>query len=512
MGVEQRFRDSDEYEPLEPYLDNRGLVAGYSVERFLHRDPWRYTTYVARAPDGTPVALKLLHARSGESRRAARDFQRCVRQRASIEHPHLLPILDWGKLGDRYYLATALCEEATLADLLEIGGLKANGCLRLLAQLADALETAHECGLVHRELAPENVFVAARGGGHVLLDDFGVANQEWGTGLLGLAESSAYLSPEMLRDEPLTPESNVYSLTCILVECLTGSPPYTSELAGGVAYAHVAEPPPRLSERSCELPEALDDVVAAGMAKDPAERLRSARRLIAEAARSLGFETPAPLLQRQDPRSRGETASRNGASGERGLALRSVPGLQHALHPGRPLRRARRALPAWGSRNGRLATLAAVIVGAGGLGYVLGGFGVDERPSSRTVAADAARLRVERERATLLRKTDVVLTRLDTRRAVARRRLATARTVRGQAAEAASLASDYRDAARMLPREFRSAAGVVSALNTAGRAYDRLAAAARRRDRGGYAAAGAAVRSSEGHLQQAIVRLGDARR
>ena len=510
MDVEQRFRDSDEYELLEPYLDNRGLIAGYTVERLLQRDPWRHTTYVARARDGGPVALKLLHPRSGESRRAARGFQRRLRQRASIEHPNLLPILDWGKVRGQYYLATPLCEEPTLADLLRAGGLKGKGCLRLLAQLADALESAHECGLVHRELAPENVFVAARGGGHVLLDDFGVANPEWGSGLLDLAESTAYLSPEKLRDEPLTPESNVYSLACILVECLTGSPPYTSELPGAVAYAHVAEPPPRLSERSPDLPVALDDVVAGAMAKDPAERLGSARRLVADAALTLGLEPRAPAVQREVRWPPVPTASGNGASGERRLALPTLPPLQDIRHAGWALRKARQRLPAWSLDNGRAIALAAVIAGV--LGYILASPGTDEQSSTRTAAADAARLRVERERAALLRKTDVALTRLDARRARARRRLATARTARGQAAEAASLASDYRDAARVLPSELRAAARVTPALITAARAYERLAAAARRRDRSGYAAASTAVRRSEGDLQQAIARLSDARR
>lgn len=221
----QRFRDSEEYEVLAPHADDEDLIAGYRIEGLLSRDPWRHTTYEASTPAGRRVAFKLVDLRSGDRRREAKRFQRRIRARAAIEHPHLLPIFDWGRLDDQCYVAMGLCKAPTLADMLKAGPIKVKSSLRLLAQLADALETAHERGLIHRELAPENVLVQPSGGGHVLLGDFGAANPERPSGLLvDLAEHTDYVPPEKLRDEPLTPASNVYSLACILVECLTGSP------------------------------------------------------------------------------------------------------------------------------------------------------------------------------------------------------------------------------------------------------------------------------------------------
>ncbi len=535
MDVGHRFRESEEYELLQPYADRNGLVAGYRIEGVLSRDPWRHTIYEASTFDRPRVALKVLPLPAGTSRRDTRRFQHRVRARASIEHPNLLSIFDWGRLDDHYYIAMALCQAPTLADLLNAGPLKANGCLRLLGQLADALETAHERGVIHRDLAPENVLVAPRAGGHVLLGDFGVGNPDWGGGLLDLAELTHYVSPEKVRDEPLTVASNVYSLACILVECLSGSPPYTSELPGMVAYAHAAEPPPLLSERRAELPVTIDELVATAMAKDPDERLDSPRRLVAAAAASLGAESLAPqpvpgaLHEREaDDSSSANAASANGArppqvaetlepstrrSGLRGPLLRSRLSAVRL-----PLRR-RAAAPtgarppvgaAGPSRNVLALALAVVLAGSGAPAFILGRSADDGSQTSRGTV-DSARLRVVRERTAALRSTGVALKRLENRRANARRGLATARTTRAQAAEALRLVSAYGVAARAVPIGSRETRRAASLLDEAGQAYARLAAAARRSDRRGYSIAVRAVRRTEDDLQQAITRLNKAR-
>lgn len=493
MGVGGRFRAAGGYEPLEPYnADGDRLLAGYRVEGLLARDAWRRPTYDASMSDGRRVALKLLNVRSRDSRRSMKRFERRLRLRASIRHPHLLPILDWGRLGDRYYLAMAFCQAPTLAALLRTAPPGPKGAVRLLGQLADALETAHEAGLMHRDLAPERVLVEPRDGGHVWLGDFGVADPEWASGLLDPTGSMPYLSPERLRDEPLTPESNVYSLACILVECLTGSPPYTSEHAGTVAYAHVAEPPPRLSDDHPGLPRSIDDVVAAAMAKDPGERLASARQLATAAAVSLGAHVSPPL---------------DSASPQPALAGPAVtgPSVQERL-PRESVFRAqgpRRAL----GRHALPLALAATVAFSGALGFVLGrsGDGATEPASNRPVAEQL-------ERSASVRATDASLERLDARRAVARRRLAAAPTPRVQAREAARLATAHQLARRMLARRSGLDAQLASALNQAERAYGRLAAAARRADRRGYAAARRGVGRSEGELERAIARLNRGRR
>jgi serine/threonine-protein kinase len=468
MDVGERFRESEEYELLEPYADGAGLIAGYRIEGLLSRDAWLHATYEARTPDGRRVALKLLNLRSDDGRRSTRRFQRRLALRASTQHPNLLPILDWGKVGNRHYLATPLCRAPTLAGLLHAGPLKVKGALRLLGQVADALDEANARGLVHRDLAPEQVLVEPRGGGHVLLGDFGVAHPDSGGGLLDLTGSAPYQSPEWLRGEPLLPESNVYSLTCMLVECLTGSPPYTSDQAGIVGYAHVAEPPPRLSERRPELPESIDEVVAEAMAKDPAERLGSARQLVTLAADSLGVELPTV-----------------GAPRDAVAPTQSRPAIDERL-------------PALGRRSG-LALGVALVVAFAGAGFLLGRDADD--------AASPAPSPGAREPTQLTRATDTALERLDARRFASRRRLATARSAPTQAAEAARLVGAYEAAGRMLPRTSGTGAQLTAAMNQTGRAYRRLASAARSGDRRRYAAAARTVRRSEGALERAIARM-----
>ncbi len=529
MDVDQRFRESEEHELLEPYADRNGLVAGYRIEGVLSRDPWRHTIYQASKFDRR-VALKVLALPGGTSRRETRRFQHRVRTRASIEHPHLLPIFDWGRLDDHCYVAMALCRAPTLADLLDAGPLKAKGCLRLLGQVADALETGHQRGLIHRDLAPENVFVEPSGGGHVLLGDFGLGNPDRGGDLLDLAEPTHYVSPEKVRGEPLTAASNVYSLACILVDCLSGSPPYTSELPGMVAYAHAAEPPPVLSERRSTLPVAIDELVKTAMAKDPGERLDSPRRLVAAAAASLGLESSAPpqpvpgALQGREPddSSSANGASANGTRPPRVAATTLEPSTRFSrlrgllsgsrLTAGRPPMRRRGGAGARPSRNVLALTLAVVVAGSGVPAYILGRSADDGGQTSRGAEVEPERLRVIRERTAALRTTGVALKRLEARRANARRALATARTRRVQAAQAARLASAYGLAARAVPTASRDTRRAASLLHEAGQAYGRLMAAARRGDSRGYALAVRAVRRSEGDLQQAITRLNKARR
>jgi len=529
MDLGQHFRDSGEYELLEPYADNNGLVAGYRVEGLLARDAWRHTTYEAITSDGRRVALKLLPLRSGDSRRERKLFQHRVQLRASIEHPHLLPIFEWGKLDDRYYLAMGLCRAPTLADLFEAGTLDTRDGLRLLGQLADTLETTHERGLIHRELAPENILITERGGGHVMLDDFGAANPEWAGGLLDLAEPTYYVSPEKVRDEPLTPVSNVYSLACILVECLTGSPPYTSELPGMVAYAHAAEPPPRLSQRRSELPAAIDDLVAAAMEKDPEQRLESPRRLVAAAAAALRVDDPAPMVHGARQRSGSNGASANSTSGNGGLAAPTEatleppakssgvkrPPFDSSMSAAGPLTAPRRAA-AWKvalpSSALRL-SVAVVLAGSGALGFMVARSGDDGSRIGRGAEVDPVRLLAQRELTAALRATtDAALERLNTRRVRARRRLAVARTPDAQAAAAAPLVRAYGSASRAVPTESADAAETASTLNEVGHAYNGLVRAARRHDRRGYAVAGRTVRRSEEDLQRAIARLSEARR
>ena len=466
--------------------DSPGVVAGYRLGATLARDPWGNVTYEALGKGDRPVAIKLLAVPSPGDGGLGKRFERWLKVRASIRHPHLIPILDWGTLGDlsgwggpgtdRYYVVSELYRAPTLAEMIHAGPLKVAGCLRLLAQIADALETVHERGLVHRDLAPRSVVVEPRDGGQVLLGDFGLGAGAWRGEPLDSPESVHYVPPEALRNEPLGQESNVYSLACILFECLSGEPPYVSELGGVVAFGHLAGPPPRLSERRPELPTAIDDVVAAAMATDPDGRPGSPREFVSRAAEALESPISPPA-----PAGRPE---HDGFQDDLFVPVGTFP---------------RTAPPA---RRAFAVALVAVVALAGSLGYLLGEAG--EEPRASATADEQAR--VERSR---LRATDTAIARLDAARAPARRRLARARTSRAQAREAARLARAYRSAAAALPPGTEP---VRRALHRGTRAHRRLAVAARRGERRAYRSASRAVRRSERDLAAVLARLNGAGR
>jgi serine/threonine protein kinase len=439
---------------------------GYRIGPALSTDRWGNVTYEARAADDRPVALKVLGPRGTIG--SARRFERAAKARAAVRHAHIRPLLDWGKLGDvsgwghrqgdRHYVVTDLCRAPTLADLIEAGPMKVAVCLRLLAQLADALEAAHESGLVHHDLTPSNVHVEPRDGGHVWLDDFGLgaaARRETTTE----SPESGYLPPEAVRGEPLTPSSNVYSLACILVACLSGEPP---------------GPRARRAESEPEPPAAIAEVVAAGMATDPRKRIASPRRFVRMAAEALGSPSPP--------------------------TGRPIPDPPVSARPAYPLdTAATRARYAFA-----LAVLYVVAI-AGASGFLAGHDSDDAGSASNQQAA-----RTPARQATALRATAATVRRLDVRRAAARQRLARANTAPAQAAAAATLQREYAAAARAVRRVPAQGKQLEPALTRAGRAYGRLSAAARRGDGAAYRAAARSVRRSERRARIAVAELNGA--
>jgi serine/threonine kinase PknH len=277
--------------PLEP----GSLVDGLRVERVLSVGAGGCTLCEVSAPDGARLALKLL----GDSVSDAESKQRAIwltRVRASISHPNLVPLVKAGEHDGRLYLVSELRGARTLADRLGDGPLETGDALRLIAGVAGALETALAHRLVHAELTPQAILLGEEEPATALLTDFGIGRVGPGPEKLRVdVEGIDYRSPEEIRGAPLKPESNAYSLACVLFECLTGTPPYPYERPLLTLHAQLVEPPPRPSSLREDLPSGLDDVFARAMAKDPDRRL-GPTAIVREAAEALGVTVEIPLI------------------------------------------------------------------------------------------------------------------------------------------------------------------------------------------------------------------------
>ncbi len=250
------------------------------------------------------VALKLLLEQLAQDEEFVARFRREARLAARLSDPHILPIHDFGELEGRLYIDMRMVDGPDLAKVVARGPVPPDRTAAIVSQIASALDAAHTGGLVHRDVKPANVLLAARDPVFAYLTDFGVAAEQNRSD--GLTEAGtvigtlAYLAPETFEGIPPGPSSDVYALGCVLAEMLIGHPPFKTATPAQALRAHLHEPPPRPSERDPRVPKAFDDVVARAMAKDPARRYRSAGELGADLVAALGSgsgsrpSTPAP--------------------------------------------------------------------------------------------------------------------------------------------------------------------------------------------------------------------------
>jgi hypothetical protein len=499
----------DQTSEIESRVAIGTVVNGYRVERIIAVREGLHTLADATGPRGERVMLKLLAAPL-EGKDLCRRAAKLARVQASIAHPHVLPIVDVGKSGERLCFSGAPTNAATLADRLRDGPLEPKQAVTLLSQLAGALETARRRGLVHRALTPAAIIVTTDEPPQALLTDFGIAAPDAPGCELGESVDDAdYRSPEEIRGEPPTPASTVYSLACILVTCLTGSPPYPYYRPLLAVHAHLVEAPPRVSDRNPDLPAALDEVVAKALAKDPDERYGSPVELMWAVQPIVGVRAPIPgpfAAKRQkapkpDPEKPVAPApAPQPASGELAKQPAKPPAKEsaeadHAARPDPPKRgrhgrrrdrtaRHKRAR-GWATARRFAPTWAGIAL----LASALAGFATGNEDNSKTPAAaapgpvnQATRPATEAPRPNV----GAVVEKLQRRRAAARRRLRAARRPAGQAAVATHLASVYGDAGSSLeraPGKAEQEEQLADRMHAVESAYRQLARAARRGSR-----------------------------
>ncbi len=253
---------------------------------------------VYRANDtvkGRTVAVKVLRAEMAADPAYQERFRRESRVAARLQEPHVIPVHDFGDIDGVLYIDMRLVEGGSLKDELQANGpLSPTRAASIIAQVAAALDAAHSDGLVHRDIKPENVLLTPDGFAYLV--DFGIAHgggdpSMTTTGLV--IGSCAYMSAERISGGQVGPPADVYSLTCLLYECLTGRPPFEGPDLNQLMFAHVFSPPPRPSIMRRGISRAFDDVISRGMAKQPADRFASAGEL-AKAATAAVSEVQPP--------------------------------------------------------------------------------------------------------------------------------------------------------------------------------------------------------------------------
>jgi sugar lactone lactonase YvrE/predicted Ser/Thr protein kinase len=270
-------------------------LAGYRIEQTLGRGGMSVVYIAEHVRLNRKVALKLLAPELSEDERFRERFLRESQLAASLDHPNVIPIYDADEADGVLYIAMRFVEGADLRGLLVHGPLEPRRAVSLLSQVASALDAAHRRGLVHRDVKPANILISSDE--HVYLSDFGLTKQASSTtGLTAtgqLVGTLDYVAPEQIQGQAVDGRTDEYSLGCVLYECLTGTPPYRKESEVAVLWAHMQDPPPRVSDAQPELPRGLDDVVGRALAKDPTERYGTCGELIEAARAALGISTGA---------------------------------------------------------------------------------------------------------------------------------------------------------------------------------------------------------------------------
>jgi serine/threonine-protein kinase len=243
------------------------------------------------------VALKILRKQYAHDEEFVERFRREAQNAAALSHPNVVSVYDRGRSEDgTYYIAMEYVPGGTLKDrIVNEGPLDPGSAAELGSQVAGALGFAHERGVIHRDVKPQNILLSASG--EVKVADFGIARAATATTtssslILGTA---GYMSPEQAMGEPVGPQSDLYSLGVVLYEMLTGKLPYEADSPMDVALQRVNEPPRSPRETNPNVPEALDALTVKLLAKNPEDRYASADELIDDLERARSGLPPAAV-------------------------------------------------------------------------------------------------------------------------------------------------------------------------------------------------------------------------
>ncbi len=251
------------------------------------------------------VALKLLPEGVSHDSVFRKRLQREAHSAGRLQEPHVVPIHDYGEIDGVLYVDMRMINGSDLRKLLKnFGPMTPARAVAIVRQVASAIDAAHESGIMHRDVKPENILITRDDFAYLV--DFGIANASTDEKLteLGTAVGTyAYMAPERFTNDEVTYRADIYALACVLYECLAGSQPYAGDSVGVVITAHLMQPIPRPSVERPGIPSAFDEVIARGMAKKPAERFATAGDLATAATDALtprDQDQAATILQRSE--------------------------------------------------------------------------------------------------------------------------------------------------------------------------------------------------------------------
>jgi serine/threonine-protein kinase len=283
--------------PVPGELAAETKLAGYRIEDLLGRGGMS-TVYLAEDTRlRRRVALKVLASELGADERFRERFVRESQVAAGMEHPNIVPIYEAGEAEGRLFIAMRYVRGTDLRRLIaREGRLDPERTVRILRDVASALDAAHAEGLVHRDVKPGNILLIEGAGEEgrdvVYLSDFGLTKRLEGQSG-GLTQTGQfvgtvdYVAPEQIEGKPVDGRADVYSLGCVLYECLTGRVPFGREEQVAALYAHLQDAPPKLSAERSDLPAGLDGVLAKALAKSPVQRYPTCGELVAAARAEL---------------------------------------------------------------------------------------------------------------------------------------------------------------------------------------------------------------------------------
>lgn len=237
--------------------------------------------YRAESPDiSEPVAVKLLHPTIAHDENIVDRFQREITIMERLNHPHIVRNYGGGMMDGQYFYAMQLLECGTLKDRIKkFGPLSWPQAAAFAAQIASALQHAHNHGIIHRDLKTSNLFFNKEG--KLLLGDFGIARDTHDADITGAGitvGTYAYMSPEQIcGDQEITGKADLYSLGCVMMEMLTGRPPFRGANFAQIWGQHLNDKPPSIRERGIDCPEWLEKIVSQLLEKDPERRPFNAR-------------------------------------------------------------------------------------------------------------------------------------------------------------------------------------------------------------------------------------------